>query len=117
MATAGRDDRSRGELFSELSRETGTLIPKEFELATTEMTAKAKVAGGHVGMVAAGGAHAHSGGLDQLAALVIGLAQLGITPWLAAVIVGVLTIGVGSLLANRGLAALRQPSVAPTQAI
>jgi hypothetical protein len=52
-----------------------------------------------------------------LAALVIGLAQLGITPWLAAVIVGVLTIGTGYLLATRALAALKQTSVAPTQAI
>jgi drug/metabolite transporter (DMT)-like permease len=117
MTTARPDDRSLGELFSELSRETGTLVRKEFELATTEMTAKAKVAGGHVGMVAAGGALAHAGLLVILAALVIGLAQLGITPWLAAVIVGVLTIGVGYLLANRGLTALRQTSVAPTQAI
>jgi drug/metabolite transporter (DMT)-like permease len=112
MATEGRDDRSLGELFSELSRETGTLIRKEVELATTEMTAKAKVAGGHVGMVAAGGALAHAGLL-----VLIALAQLGITPWLAAVIVGVLTIGIGYMLTNMGLAALRHTSVAPTQAI
>jgi drug/metabolite transporter (DMT)-like permease len=117
MATEGRDDRSLGELFSELSRETGTLIRKEVELATTEMTAKAKVAGGHVGMVAAGGALAHAGLLVLLAAVVIALAQLGITPWLAAVIVGVLTIGIGYMLTNMGLAALRHTSVAPTQAI
>jgi hypothetical protein len=39
MATPGRDDRSLGELFSELSREMGTLVRKELELATTEMTA------------------------------------------------------------------------------
>jgi len=117
MATPGRDDRSLGELFSELSREMGTLIRKELELATTEMTAKAKVAGGHIGMAAAGGALAHAGLLVLLAALVIGLAQLGITPWLAAVIVGVLTIGTGYLLASRALTALRQTSVAPTQAI
>ena len=102
MPAEAREDRSLGELFSELSRETGTLLRKELELATTEMTAKAKVAGGHVGMVAAGGALAHAGLLVILAALVIGLAQLGITPWLAAVIVGVLTLGVGYLLANRG---------------
>jgi hypothetical protein len=117
MATEGRDDRSLGELFSELSRETGTRRRKEVELATTEMTAKAKVAGGHVGMVAAGGALAHAGLLVLLAAVVIALAQLGITPWLAAVIVGVLTVGIGYMLTNRGLAALRQTSVAPTQAI
>jgi drug/metabolite transporter (DMT)-like permease len=117
MATPGRDDRSLGELFSELSREMGTLVRKELELATTEMTAKAKIAGGHVGIAAVGGALAHAGLLILLAALVIGLAQLGITPWLAAVIVGVLTIGVGYLLASRALTALRQTSVAPTQAI
>jgi hypothetical protein len=117
MSTPSRDERSLGELFSELSRETGTLIRKELELATTEMTSKAKVAGGHVGMIAAGGALAHAGLLVMLAALVIGLAQLGVTPWLSAVIVGVLTLGIGYLLATRGMAALRQTSIAPTQAI
>ncbi len=117
MSIPPRDDRSLGELFTELSRETGTLIRKEVELATTEMTAKARVAGGHVGMVAAGGALAHAGLLVLLAALVVGLAQLGVTPWLAATIVGVLTAGIGYLLVSRGLTALRQTNVAPTRAI
>lgn len=117
MSTPAHDERSLGELFTELSRETGTLIRKEVELATTEMTAKARVAGGHVGMVAAGGALAHAGLLVILAAFVVGLAQLGITPWLAATIVGVATAGIGYLLVNRGLAALRQTSIAPTRAI
>jgi hypothetical protein len=112
-----RDDRSLGELFSELSRETGTLLRKEFELATTEMTAKAKAAGAHVGVVAAGGALAHAGLLVLLAALVIGLAQMGVTPWLAAVIVGLVTLGVGYLLVSKGLTSLRRTSVAPTQTI
>lgn len=111
------DDRSLGDLFSELSRETGTLIRKEFELATTEMTAKLRTAGAHAGIVAAGGALAHAGFLVVLAAIVIGLTQLGLTPWLAALLVGVLTIGIGYLLANRGLAALRRTSVAPNKTI
>ena len=111
------DDRSLGDLFSELSRETGTLIRKELELATTEMTAKLRTAGAHAGIVAAGGALAHAGFLVLLAAIVIGLAQLGLTPWLAAFIVGVLTLGIGYLLANRGLAALRRTSIAPTKTI
>ena len=59
---AGRDDeRSIGELFAELSRETTVLVRKEFELATTEMNAKLKSAGTHAAMVAAGGALAHAG--------------------------------------------------------
>ena len=54
------DDRSLGELFAELSRETGVLVRKEVELATTEMSAKLKSAGGHAGIIAAGGALAHA---------------------------------------------------------
>ena len=102
MAAPG-DDRSLGELFSELSRETGTLIRKELELATTEMTAKAKVAAGHAGMVAAGGALAHAGMLVLLAMIVIALSELGLSLWLAALLVGVLTLGVGYLFARSGL--------------
>lgn len=114
---AENDNRSLGELFAELSRETGTLIRKEMELATREMTANLKQAGAQAGMVAAGGALAHAGLLVLLAAMVLGLAQLGITPWLAALIIGVLTVGVGYLLANRGLANLRRTNMAPVQTI
>jgi drug/metabolite transporter (DMT)-like permease len=112
-----QDDRSLGELFSELSRETGILVRKEMELASTELTAKARVAGGHVGVVAAGGALAHAGLLVLLAAFVIGLAQLGVTPWLSALIVALVTMVVGYVLVNRGLTNLRRTSVAPTQTI
>lgn len=112
-----QDERSLGELFAELSRETGVLVRKEVELATTEMTTKAKVAGAHVGTVAAGGALAHAGLLVLLAAFVIGLAQLGVTPWLSALIVALVTMGVGYMLVNKGLTNLRRTSVAPTQTI
>lgn len=111
------DNRSLGELFSELSRETSQLVKKEVELATTEMTAKAKMAGGHVGVAAAGGALAHAGLLVFLAALVLGLSQMGITPWLSALIISLVTIGVGYMLVNRGLAGLRTTNVAPTRAM
>jgi drug/metabolite transporter (DMT)-like permease len=114
---APRDERSLGELMAELSRETGLLVRKEVELATTEMTAKARVAGMHVATTALGGALAHAGVLVLLAALVIGLAQLGVTPWLSAAIVGLATIAIGYGLVNKGMAALRGTSVAPTQAI
>jgi drug/metabolite transporter (DMT)-like permease len=115
--TRTQGERSLGELFAELSRETGVLVRKEVELATTEMTSKARVAGGHVGIVAAGGALAHAGLLVLLAAFVIGLAQLGVTPWLSALIVAVVTMVVGYVLVNKGLSNLRRTSVAPTQTI
>jgi hypothetical protein len=111
------DNRSLGDLLSELSRETSTLVRKEIELATTETSAKLKVAAGHAGIAAAGGALMHAGLLVLLAAIVIGLAQLGVTPWLSALIVAALTIGVGYMLVNKGLGALKQARVAPTQTI
>lgn len=111
------DDRSIGDLLAELSRETSELVKKEVELATTEMTAKARKAGSHVGVAAAGGALAHAGLLVFLAALVLGLSELGITPWLSALIISLLTVGVGYLFVNKGLAGLRSTSVAPTRAM
>lgn len=109
------DNRSIGDLLAELSRETSQLVRKEVELATTEMTAKARKAGGQVGVSAAGGALAHAGLLVFLAALVLGLSELGIAPWLSALIISLLTIGVGYLLVNKGIAGLRTTSVAPTR--
>jgi len=112
-----QDERSLGELFAELSRETGVLVRKEVELATTELTAKAKVAGGHAAIVAAGGALVHAGLLVLLAALVIALTQLGLQAWLAALLVAVLTMVAGYVLVNSGLSNLRRTSVKPTQTI
>ena len=112
-----KDDRSLGELFAELSRETGQLVRKEVELATTEMTAKAKKAGAAAGVAAAGGALVHAGLLIMLAAVVIALTQLGISPWLSAVIVAVVTMIAGYLLVNKGLEQMRRTGVTPTQTI
>jgi hypothetical protein len=117
MAERPTDNRSVGDLLAELSRETSELVKKEVELATTEMTAKARRAGGHVGVAAAGGALAHAGLLVFLAALVLGLSQLGVTPWLSALIISLLTIGVGYMLVNRGLTGLRSTNVSPTRAM
>jgi len=111
------DERSLGELLSELSRETGVLIRKEVELATTEMTAKARKASADAGMVAAGGALGHAGLLVLLAAVVIAMTELGLAAWLSALIVGLLTIGVGYLLANRGMVRLRRSSMTPTETV
>lgn len=112
-----KDERSLGDLLAELSRETGQLVRKEVELATTEITAKARRAGAAVAVAAAGGALVHAGLLVLLAAIVIGLAEVGISPWLSALIVALVTMIVGYVLVNRGMAQLRRTSVAPTQTI
>ena len=112
-----QDSRSLGELLADLSRETGTLVRKEVELATTELTAKAKEAVADAAIAAAGGALAHAGFLVLLAAIVIGLARLGIEPWLSALIVAVVTMAIGYVLVNRGASRMRRISPAPTETI
>ena len=111
------DDRSLGDLVAELSRETSLLVRREIELATTEMTAKAKYAGAQSAIVAVGGALMHAGLLVLLAAIVLALAQLGISAWVSALIVAVAVMAGGYLLANRGLSRLRQTSYKPVQTI
>jgi len=115
--TARQDERSLGELFADLTKETGVLVRKEVELATTELAAKARVAGAHTATVAAGGALAHAGLLVLLGAIVIALTRLGVEPWLAALIVALATGGIGYLLVRKGLDALQRTSVKPTQTI
>jgi hypothetical protein len=109
------DDRSLGELLAELSRETTVLVRKEVELATTEMSAKLKTAGTQAGVIAAGGALAHAGLLVLLAAIVVGLAEMGLSTWLAALIVAAVVMVGGYVLANQGLSTLRRTSFTPVQ--
>jgi formylmethanofuran dehydrogenase subunit B len=47
-----RDERSIGDLFSELANETGTLIRQEVSLAQAEMTKKATEAGKNAASIA-----------------------------------------------------------------
>jgi len=109
------DDRSLGELLAELSRETSVLVRKEVELATTEMSSKLKTATAHGAAIAAGGALAHAGLLVFLAAVVLGLAQLGVQPWLSALLVALLVMVIGYVLVRRGMARMTATSLAPTQ--
>ncbi len=110
----GRDDRSLGELFSELSQETTTLVRQEMNLAKAEMSQKASRVGKDVGFMAAGGAVAYAGLLAILAG-VIALLGLIIPLWLSALLVGLVVAGVGYFLVRRGLDALKQEDLAPRE--
>jgi hypothetical protein len=114
---APKDERSLGELLAELSRETSVLVRKEVELATTEITAKARTASAHVAVVAAGGALAHAALLVLLAAIVIGLTQLGLDAWLAAGIVAIVVAVAGYILIQMGVSRLRETRVVPVHTV
>lgn len=115
--SAPAGDRSLGELFADLSRETGELVREEVALAKTELTHKAGAVGKDIGFLAAGGAVAYAGLLAIIAAIAVGLAQAGVTPWLAALIVGVVVAAVGALLVWKGLDNLKHTSLAPTETL
>ena len=110
------DDRSLGELFSELSQETTTLIRQEVNLAKTEMSQKASRVGKDVGFMAAGGAVADAG-LLAIVAGVIALLGLVIPLWLSALLVGLVVAAIGYFLVRRGLDALKQEDLAPRETI
>jgi hypothetical protein len=111
-----KEDRSLGDLFSELSRETSTLIRQEVALAKSEMTDKATTVGKNVGFLAVGGAVAYAGFLVLLGALVIILA-LFLPWWLSALIVGFVVAAVGYALVQKGLSTLKQVDMAPRETI
>ena len=110
----GRDDRTLGELFSELAQETSTLVRQEVNLAKTEMTQKASSVGKDVGFLAAGGAVAYAGLLAILAGLIVLLGQV-IPMWLSALLVGLAVAAVGYFLVKKGLDALKREDLAPRQ--
>jgi len=111
-----RDDRSLGELFSELSRQTSTLIRQEVALAKAEMKQKGTEVGKDVGMMAAGGALAYAGLLALIATIIIVLAEF-MAWWLSALIVSLVVLAIGGLLVQRGMNALKQTNMAPEQTI
>jgi hypothetical protein len=114
--TVMTDQRSLGELFSELSREASTLFRQEMQLAKVEMSQKASKAGKEVAFIGTGGAIAFAGFLAILAAIIIGLAEF-MPLWLSALIVGVIVAGVGYFLVQQGMSGLRKMNPAPRQTI
>ncbi len=111
-----KDDRSLGELFSELAQDTSTLVRKEVQLAKTEMSQKASRVGKDVGFLAAGAALAYAGLLAVLAGVIVLVGQV-IPMWLSAFLVGLVVAGVGYFLLRRGLDALKREDLAPRQTI
>jgi len=117
VQTRSKDERSLGELFGDLARDTGVLVRQEVGLATTEMTHKVSAAARDVAMLAAGALVAYAGFLAVLAAVIIGLAVAGLGWWQSALLVGVVVAAIGGLLVQRGLASLKHADLAPRETI
>jgi uncharacterized membrane protein SpoIIM required for sporulation len=111
-----RDERSLGELFADLARETSNLVRQEVRLARTEMTEKVTQVGRDGGTIGMGGAIAYAGFLAIVAALILGLGQF-LPLWLSALIVGLVVGGIGYAVLQSGLSALKRANLTPHETI
>lgn len=111
-----KEERSLGDLFSELATETSTLVRQEVALAQTELTQKATKVGKNVGFLVVGGAVGYAALLAVIAAVIIGLANF-IPAWASALIVGVVVGIVAYLLISSALAALKKTDLTPRETV
>ena len=112
-----RDERSLGDLFSDLSRETTTLVRQEVQLAKAELTQSATEAVRGIGMLVAGGAVAYAGLFFLLLAIVFGLIDAGWDAWLSALVVGLVVVAIGAILVLRARESLKPANLAPRRTI
>lgn len=112
-----RNEQSLSELFSELSRESSTLMRQQIELAKVELSDKMSRLGAGLARVVVGGLLATGGLLVILAAVVLGVVAMGVPAWLAALLVGLVVSFVGYLLAQQAIAAMGREDLAPRTTI
>jgi hypothetical protein len=114
---APRDGRTLLGLFSDLWRETSTLVHEEVALAKAEMSEKASRAGSGIAAIAAGGAVIFGGFLMLLFAASAGLERV-LPPepaaWLAPLIVGIVVLIVGFIALSAGRRRLKAESLTPS---
>lgn len=121
-----KEERSLGDLFSELATETSTLVRQEVALAQVELTQKATKAGKQIGFLVVGGAIGYAALLVILAAIVILLTQIisSVSGWtnvasasLSSAIVGVIVAGIAYMLVTNALAKLKNTDLTPRKTI
>ncbi len=111
-----QQDRSLFALFSDLWRETSTLVHKEAELAKAEMSEKVSQVSTGMAELAIGGLIVFAGFILLLMALSNGLMHLlpeEQADWLVPLIVGAVVVVFGFIAVLRGRSNVRPESLAP----
>jgi len=112
-----KEERSLGELFSELSRETAALVRQEVALAKSELSEKVSRLGRSAGLIGVGGVLGHAGLLTLIAGIVIILANAGLPLWASAVLVGVALLVVSYVLTRQGVSGFKREPLKPVETI
>jgi len=110
---AGQDDRSLGELFADLARDTGTLVRQELRLAGTEVGQRASGVGKDIGLLLAGAAVGYAAFLTLIAAIIVGLVDIGLDWWLAALLMAIVLGVLASVAIARARAAISKADLLP----
>ena len=116
MQLNNKDERSLGDLFSELAAETGTLVRQEVALAQAEITSKATRVGKNVGFLAVGGAIGYAALLAILTGIVLGLSYF-MPAWIAAILVGLVVGAVAFFMISSGLEDLKNTNLKPEETV
>ena len=120
MASIPEQDRSLVGLFSDLWRETQTLVHQEAQLAKAELSEKVSQVTTGAGEIAAGGAVLFAGFIVLLFAAV-GALQLMIPSehaiWIAPLVVGVAVMIVGYVVLSRGRKQLQADNMMPERTL
>lgn len=111
-----REERSLGDLFTELAGEMGTLVRQEVALAQAEVTHKATKAGKNVGSLVIGGAVGYAAALAMIAGIILLIAQF-IPAWLSALIVGAAVGAVAYFMISSALKKLKKTDPMPRNTI
>jgi hypothetical protein len=117
QSAGSNDEASVGQLFSELARDTQTLLRQEMALARTEMTNAARQTGMAVAKIAVGALVLYSGFLMLLWAAVFGLREADLSYWASALIVGAAALIVGLILVMWARGQMRSVSFTPQETI
>jgi hypothetical protein len=111
-----KDERSLGDLFSELAADTGTLVRQEVALAQVEITGKATRAGKQIGFLAVGGAIGYAAVLAIMAGIIIALSNF-IPAWAAALVVGAIVGAISFFLISSAIERLKNTNLKPEESV
>lgn len=119
MTDSTAETRPKGtmDLLSEAMLHVNTLFRKEIDLVRAEVSENLSKAGVAIGMIV-GGVVFILIALNVLsAALVAGIAELGLEAGWAALIVGVVYLVIAAILARKGMSDLKAVNLAPTRTV
>ena len=111
-----KDERSLGDLFSELAAETGTLVRQEVSLAQAEISDKANRVGKQIGYLAVGGAIGYAAMLAIMAGIIIALSRF-IPAWAAALVVGAVVGAISFFLISSAIERLKNTNLKPEESV